>query len=422
MAEAVKIPVTVKMRAGWDEHQINAPDARPRDGRRGRGRRRRPRPDGRAVLLGFSDWDLIGAWPRAWASPCSAAATAWSREQLIERLRGAPCAACSSGAARCATRGSSSRRDARRRPIGRARSRSRSAASSCSTTSTCCSPSGWRGRRIPARGARAAPAAPRRRADASVGHQQAARAELLVHEGTRQRVAPARGGDQRAESIAELRGIAAAASARPSSRSCRAVSARSGRGRNNTTCAITAALRRRPAYARLPRRAVGPRLPHHRACLLRVARDARLAHRGRPVGDRQPGAGPSRTGARAPTACCRKAADRVGLHRTAGASRRHPGIDPNAPRACDLVTHRQADPDRRAVAGRDPDDATARARVVRRPGAAGDRGDRACATPRAAGVHRSGAAGVHRSGAADGHRPDAAASPRSAAASRRAAP
>ena len=26
MARAVRIPVTVKMRAGWDEHQVNAPE------------------------------------------------------------------------------------------------------------------------------------------------------------------------------------------------------------------------------------------------------------------------------------------------------------------------------------------------------------------------------------------------------------
>ena len=50
MTRAVKIPVTVKMRAGWNDSEKNAPDARP-DGRGRRRRRRRgARPDGGAEL------------------------------------------------------------------------------------------------------------------------------------------------------------------------------------------------------------------------------------------------------------------------------------------------------------------------------------------------------------------------------------
>ena len=89
MARAVKIPVTVKMRAGWDANAINAPDLA----------RRMEDAGASAVAVhgrtaaqsysGFSDWDLIaqrrGA---ASASRCSAAATASSRTQLVERLRG----------------------------------------------------------------------------------------------------------------------------------------------------------------------------------------------------------------------------------------------------------------------------------------------------------------------------------------------
>src|ERR687892_2278504 len=60
MARAVKIPVTVKMRAGWDASEINAPDLA-----------RRIEDAGAAAVAvhgrtaaqsysGFSDWDLIG--------------------------------------------------------------------------------------------------------------------------------------------------------------------------------------------------------------------------------------------------------------------------------------------------------------------------------------------------------------------------
>ena len=60
MTKAVRIPVTVKMRAGWDEHQINAPELA-----------RRLQDAGAAAVTvhgrtaaqsysGFSDWSLIG--------------------------------------------------------------------------------------------------------------------------------------------------------------------------------------------------------------------------------------------------------------------------------------------------------------------------------------------------------------------------
>ena len=59
MTKAVRIPVTVKMRAGWNDSERNAPTAR----QDGRGRRRGggcgPRTHGRAELPGWSDWDLV---------------------------------------------------------------------------------------------------------------------------------------------------------------------------------------------------------------------------------------------------------------------------------------------------------------------------------------------------------------------------
>ena len=77
MTKAVRIPVTVKMRAGWDDSERNAP-LLAQDGRgRRRGRRHGSRPDGRAELLGMRGLGARGAHRRD-AQPflCSAAATA----------------------------------------------------------------------------------------------------------------------------------------------------------------------------------------------------------------------------------------------------------------------------------------------------------------------------------------------------------
>ena len=82
MARAVRIPVTVKMRAGWNDTEINAPmlarwsrtPARPRSPCTAA----RPR----SPTRGDSDWDLIAQRRRpASAFPCSAAATASSRSR-----------------------------------------------------------------------------------------------------------------------------------------------------------------------------------------------------------------------------------------------------------------------------------------------------------------------------------------------------
>ena len=140
MSRAVKIPVTVKMRAGWDADEINAPDLA-----------RRMEDAGAAAVAvhgrtaaqsysGSSDWDLIAQGrSRPVDSRSSAAATAWIPNRSCERLRGAAGSpACSSAAARCAIRGSSSRRlalAAGRAP--RADLARRTRASSCWTTSIC---------------------------------------------------------------------------------------------------------------------------------------------------------------------------------------------------------------------------------------------------------------------------------------------
>ena len=131
------------MRAGWNEHEINAPDARAhgRGCRRGGGRRARP--DGRAVLqrrIGLVADRTGGREPSSipvfgsgdCVEPGADRRSGW---------RAHVSAACWSAAARCAIRGSSRRRRPRSAASRRSRSRSTSADSSCSTTSICCWPS-----------------------------------------------------------------------------------------------------------------------------------------------------------------------------------------------------------------------------------------------------------------------------------------
>ena len=150
MARAVKIPVTVKMRAGWDADAVNAPDLA-----------RRMEDAGAAAVAvhgrtaaqsysGVSDWDLIARVAAGVGIPVFGSGDCVEADQVVERLRARTSAACSSGAARCGTRGSSSRRRILRPGATRARSRCRSAGSSCSTTSTCCSRSGCTRRRASA--------------------------------------------------------------------------------------------------------------------------------------------------------------------------------------------------------------------------------------------------------------------------------
>ena len=112
---------------------------------------------------GSSDWDADRsrcAGPSGFR--CSAAATASSRRSSWRSCWTAGCPACWSAAARCATRGSSSR--PRRSPAARrrARSRSKSAGSSCSTTSSCCCTSAPVKPRASGTSRRPAPRRPRR--------------------------------------------------------------------------------------------------------------------------------------------------------------------------------------------------------------------------------------------------------------------
>jgi tRNA-dihydrouridine synthase B len=88
MARAVKIPVTVKMRAGWNADEINAPDLA-----------RRMEDAGAAAVAvhgrtaaqsysGSSDWDLIATVAEGISIPVFGSGDCVDPEHLVQRLRG----------------------------------------------------------------------------------------------------------------------------------------------------------------------------------------------------------------------------------------------------------------------------------------------------------------------------------------------
>jgi nifR3 family TIM-barrel protein len=87
MSRAVKIPVTVKMRAGWDAGEINAPDLA-----------RRLQDAGAAAVAvhgrtaaqsysGSSDWDLIARVAAGLSIPVFGSGDCVDPEQLVDRIR-----------------------------------------------------------------------------------------------------------------------------------------------------------------------------------------------------------------------------------------------------------------------------------------------------------------------------------------------
>ena len=196
MSRAVRIPVTVKMRAGWNDDDRNAPDLA-----------RRMEDAGAAAVAvhgrtaaqsysGVSDWDLI-------AKVASGVRHSGDRQRRLHR---AGAARRSPGRGQRRGRAGRPRRaeesvdfpagdGSQVRPHATGSDGRRSGAASCSNTSTCCSVMASAKRGIQARragsGARSGVAAGTRPRE--VGHQQAARVELLVHEGPRERIASADG-------------------------------------------------------------------------------------------------------------------------------------------------------------------------------------------------------------------------------------
>ncbi len=121
MAKAVKIPVTVKMRAGWNDDERNAPTLARMVQDAGAAAGGRARADGGAELQ--RAWPT-GRWsPRSPAScgfQCSAAVTASSRGRSSIDCRRAS-RVCSSDGVSFAIHGFSRRRGPRRRPPGACR-------------------------------------------------------------------------------------------------------------------------------------------------------------------------------------------------------------------------------------------------------------------------------------------------------------
>jgi len=87
MAKAVRIPVTVKMRAGWDASDINAPEMA-----------RRMQDAGAAAIAvhgrtaaqsysGFSDWDLIARVASSVSIPVFGSGDCVEAPQLVDKLR-----------------------------------------------------------------------------------------------------------------------------------------------------------------------------------------------------------------------------------------------------------------------------------------------------------------------------------------------
>src|SRR3982751_811357 len=88
MAKAVKIPVTVKMRAGWNDQEINAPDLA-----------RRMEDAGAAAIAvhgrtaaqsysGVSDWELLNRGAASLAIPVFGSGDCVEPSQLVQKLEG----------------------------------------------------------------------------------------------------------------------------------------------------------------------------------------------------------------------------------------------------------------------------------------------------------------------------------------------
>jgi tRNA-dihydrouridine synthase B len=88
MTRAVKIPVTVKMRAGWDATAINAPDLAKRVEDAGAAAVAVHGRTAAQSYSGFSDWDLIATVAAGLTIPVFGSGDCVDPEQMIERLRG----------------------------------------------------------------------------------------------------------------------------------------------------------------------------------------------------------------------------------------------------------------------------------------------------------------------------------------------
>jgi len=88
MARAVKIPVTVKMRAGWDATAINAPDLARRMEDAGAGALAVHGRTAAQSYSGVSDWDLIATVAAGVSIPVFGSGDCVEPGQVVNRMRG----------------------------------------------------------------------------------------------------------------------------------------------------------------------------------------------------------------------------------------------------------------------------------------------------------------------------------------------
>ena len=90
MSKAVKIPVTVKMRAGWDANAINAPDLAMRMEDAGASALAVHGRTAAQSYTGFSDWDLIARVASQVSIPVFGSGDCLEPAQLVEKMSGSP--------------------------------------------------------------------------------------------------------------------------------------------------------------------------------------------------------------------------------------------------------------------------------------------------------------------------------------------
>src|SRR5436190_12843150 len=88
MTKKVRIPVTVKMRAGWSDHTINAPDLAKRVQDAGAAAVAVHGRTAEQSYTGFSDWSLIDRVAESLDIPVFGSGDCIEPEQVVERMRG----------------------------------------------------------------------------------------------------------------------------------------------------------------------------------------------------------------------------------------------------------------------------------------------------------------------------------------------
>jgi nifR3 family TIM-barrel protein len=97
MVKAVKIPVTVKMRAGWNEQQVNAPELARLVEAAGASAVAVHGRTAAQAYHGLADWDLIASVAEAVTIPVYGCGDLVEPEQILSRLRGTPVAGVLAG-------------------------------------------------------------------------------------------------------------------------------------------------------------------------------------------------------------------------------------------------------------------------------------------------------------------------------------